>query len=78
MEKLYDWFCENREDIIKGHRGEQVLIKDNAVIGYFPDEPSALKSAFEKGFHIGEFIVQDCYTEDEDTMFYFNQAVSFE
>jgi hypothetical protein len=74
---LYRWFNENRGGIIKGHEGEQVLLKDNAVIGYYPDIEKALIGAAEKGYTVGEFLVQRCITEEADTMMYYNQAVIF-
>jgi len=77
MDALYRWFDANRNSIIQGHDGEQVLLKDNTVVGYYPDIEKALLSAAEKGFTIGEFLVQGCVTEEADTMMYYNQAVSF-
>ena len=74
---LYQWFNENRSSIIKGHEDEQVLLKDNTVIGYYTDIEKALLGATEMGFTIGEFLVQRCNTEEADTMMYYNQAVTF-
>jgi len=77
LDSLYRWFDENRNGIIKDHENEQVLLKDNNVIGYYPDIEKALLAAAEKGFTVGEFLVQRCITEEADTMMYYNQAVIF-
>lgn len=77
LSSLYQWFNANRSGIIKGHEGEQVLLKENTVIGYYLDIEKALLGAAEKGFTVGEFLVQRCITEEADTMMYYNQAVIF-
>jgi len=77
LSSLYLWFNENRSSIIKGHEDEQVLLKDNTIIGYYPDIEKALFGAAEKGFIVGEFLIQRCITEEADTMMYYNQAVVF-
>ncbi|MCL2067907.1 MAG: hypothetical protein FWG99_10630 [Treponema sp.] len=77
LDDLYKWFDENRDSIIANHSDECVLIKNNSVIGYFPNTDAALSAAKRGGFSMGDFIIQDCITEEEDTMMYYNQAVSF-
>lgn len=77
LNDLYKWFDENRSAIIDSHLNECVLIKDNSVIGYFPNTDAALLAAQKNGFSIGDFLIQDCITDEEDTMMYYNQAVCF-
>jgi putative alpha-1,2-mannosidase len=77
LNALYQWFNENREDIIQNHAGECVLIKDNSVIGYFPNSEAALSSAETRCYAMGDFLIQDCVSKVEDTMMYYNQAVCF-
>ena len=74
---LYKWFNENRTFIINNHEDECVLIKDNSVIGYYSNAEAALSAAQKNGFSIGDFLVQHCITEEDDTMIYHGQAVSF-
>jgi len=79
LNELYKWFDENRNSIIANHINECVLLKDKSIIGYYPDNESALADAEKRGFIIGEFLIQDCITnEDEIMLFYnYNQAVSY-
>ena len=77
LDDLYKWFDENRDSIIANHSNECVLLKDNSVIGYYPNTEAALSAAQEKGFTIGDFLIQDCITDEDDTMMYYNQAVYF-
>lgn len=77
LDDLYKWFDENRDTIITNHSNECVLIKNNSVIDYYPNTDAALIAAQKNGFLIGEFLIQDCVTDEEDTMMYYNQAVCF-
>jgi len=77
LDNLYRWFDENRDVINKGHDGEYVLLRGNAVISYFDDENDALNYAQKSGFSMGDFLIQECISKDEECMYYYNEAVSF-
>ena len=77
LDDLYKWFDENRDTIIKGHEDEHVLLKDNTVVSYFHDDGKALEYAQKSGFAMGEFLIQECISKDEESMYYYNEAVSF-
>ncbi|MCL1932122.1 MAG: hypothetical protein FWF55_09935 [Treponema sp.] len=77
LDDLYRWFDENRDSIIKGHEGQHVLLKDDAVISYFHDDNKALEHARKTGFSMGEFLIQECISKEEECMYYYNEAVSF-
>lgn len=71
LESIYNWFDLNRENLIKGHEGERVLIGDRKFLGYFSDQDSAVEYAKSIGLKLGEFLVQRCITqEDEMNMLY--------
>jgi hypothetical protein len=74
---LYKWFDANRDTIINDHLNECVLLKDNTVIGCYPDTETALSNAQKNGFVMGEFLIQDCITSEEETMIFSNPAVYF-
>jgi hypothetical protein len=77
LDNLYKWFDKNRGGIIKGHEGEYVLLKSNAVISYFQDDNAALEYAQKSGFPMGSFLIQECISKEEECMYYYNEAVSF-
>jgi len=79
LDDLYKWFDENRESIIVNHLKECVLLKNNSVIGYYPNTIAALSAAQKDGLKMGEFLIQDCITDEEEIMHYYNynQAVCF-
>ena len=72
LKSLYDWFDIQRDDIIKGHENERVLISDNKVLGYFADEKSAVAAALAQGYEVGNFLVQRCITEEEELQMFYN------
>ena len=79
LKSLYNWFDMKRDEIIAGHKNERVLISNNQVLGYFPDERTAVAYALKNGLDQGNFLVQRCITEDEElSMFYnINLAVGY-
>jgi len=79
LDDLYKWFDENRVSIIADHLNECVLLKDKSVVGYYPNNDAALSDAEKNGFIIGEFLIQDCITDEDEIMLYYNynQAVCF-
>jgi len=77
LKELYKWFDENRDTIIDSHINECVLLRDNSVIGYYPNTDTALSVAQKNGFIMGEFLIQDCITAEEESMTYYNQSVCF-
>ena len=76
LKSLYDWFSISRDDVIKGHEKEVVLLADNSVMGYYPDKETALIDAKSKGLKLGEFLVQRCVTEEEESMYVYTPEVS--
>jgi hypothetical protein len=77
LDDLYKWFDKNRDNINKGHEGDHVLLKNNSVIAYFSEESEALEYARKSGYKMGEFLIQECVSKDEECMYYYNEAVSF-
>ena len=73
LDALYKWFDENRDSIIANHSNECVLLKENSVIGYYPNVEAALSAAQKNGYVMGDFLIQDCITEEEETMTYHNR-----
>lgn len=71
----FSFFNTSRDEIIKNHINEFVVIKDKKVVGYFPDEHSALVSM--KGNPLGSFLVQRCVSEKDGIIEYYTGRVVF-
>ena len=76
---LYNWFDIERDELIKGHEGQWVLVADNSALGYFNDQSEATLSAEQRGLKVGEFLAQYCIPrEQEYNMFYsVNRGLSY-
>ena len=44
MKSDFEWFKNNRNEIIKNHIGERVVIQNKEIKGYYSDEEEAMKS----------------------------------
>lgn len=75
--KDFNYFKENRDEIIKEHKGEFVVIKNAEVLGYYKTEENALKDMIEKEHELGSFIIQKCVTAEEDKVMYYTRRVAF-
>lgn len=77
LTRNYEWFSKNREQIIKDHHSQYVLIKDENVVGYFDSEQDGIKYVNDNNIQFGTFALQQCLTEQEETGYYANWAVRF-
>lgn len=75
LRSLYGWFDENRDSIIAGHEGEQVLISGDRVIDYYSDDSSAIRDALARGFRRGDFLVQWCVPAEKECLFNYYQEI---
>ena len=73
LEKEYDYFVSVRDRLVKEHRGEYVIIKDNETIGFYPSENAAITAM--TGNELGTFLVQQCIPEDESIQKYHSRAI---
>lgn len=77
LTRNYEWFSKNREQIIKEHHAQYVLIQDEKVIDYFDSEKDGIKYVNDNNIPFGTFALQPCLTEQEETGYYSNWAVRF-
>lgn len=77
LTRNYEYFNKNRASIIKDHHAQYVLIKDESVINYFNSEQEGIKYVNDNHIPFGTFALQQCLTEEEETGYYANWAVSF-
>jgi hypothetical protein len=63
----YAWFDANRDTVMNGHHGELAAIRDHKVWGYFTKLVDADAFMHDKGFADGDFAVQVCLTQKEES-----------
>ena len=77
LKRLYKWFDENRNNIIKNNIGDYVLIHNNSIVGYYKDHTQALSAANSKKLKVNTFLVQKCVPENEEVINFFSYGASF-
>ena len=77
LKSLYSWFDIKRDEIIEGHRNERVLISDNEILGYYPEEKTAVEDAKKQGLELGNFLVQRCISKEEELQMFENIGVFY-
>lgn len=73
----YEWFDRNRNSIIENHYNEYVLIHNQSIVDYFKTEQGGLVYAEKNNIQLGDFVLQQCITEQEETGYYANWRVCF-
>ena len=59
LDKLFEWYLANQENLVDQYNGKYLVIKDNAVVDAYDSEDDAFFQASEK-YGLGNFIVQLC------------------
>jgi hypothetical protein len=71
----FNYYKENQNTIVAGHIGEYVVIKNNAVIGYYKTEDEAFSSM--KHEKLETFLVHKCKEKGKDLITYHTLRVKF-
>ncbi|MCM1532280.1 MAG: DUF5678 domain-containing protein [Bacteroides sp.] len=59
LDKLFEWYLANQDELVSKYNGKYLVIKDNSVVETFDSEDEAFFRAAEK-YGLGNFIVQLC------------------
>mgnify|MGYP001594964556 CR=1 FL=1 len=61
LEKEFQYYLKNQDDLVKQHYGRFIVIKDEKVLGDFGSEVEAILHARkELKLELGTFLVQQC------------------
>jgi hypothetical protein len=71
----FEYYTAHQSEIVDGHLGEFVVIKDARVLGYYKEEMAAFASM--KLEVPGAFMVKKCKPKGEDIETYLNSQVVF-
>jgi len=75
LEKEFRYYLAHRDEIIREHQGEFVVIKDEKIIGVYPSEIEAIKATTKK-HPLGTFLVQKAEVGSETQVFHSRVAVA--
>jgi hypothetical protein len=75
IKKDYEYYVAHREEYLREHAGEFAVVEKETLLGFFPDEMSAL--VFMKDHEVGNFLVKKVIPANEDFVEYHTRAISF-
>lgn len=76
LEKEFQYYLENQEELVKQYEGKFIVIKDGVVLGAYDDELTAVAET-KKSEEIGTFLVQKVSEGSDDYTQTFNSRVVF-
>lgn len=59
LEKEFNYYIANQNELVKQHNGKFIVIKDQKVIGIYDSEIEAIETT-SKHHELGTFLVQKC------------------
>jgi hypothetical protein len=76
LQKEFDYFLEQQDELVKEHRGKFVVIKNQRVLGVYDSELEAVVET-SKSEKLGTFLVQKCEPGESSFSQTFHSRVSF-
>jgi hypothetical protein len=76
LEKEFDFYVQNQNELVKKYNGKILVIKDQEVIGVFDNEIDAIKKT-SKTHEIGTFLVHKCEPGEQNYSAAFYSRVCF-
>ncbi len=76
LEKEFEYFVKNQDELVKKHQGKYIVIKGNKVLGAYDSDLEALKET-TKVHELGTFLVQKCESGSESYTQTFHSRVAF-
>ena len=76
LQKEFDYFLANQEELARKYTGKVLVIKDQSVIGVFDSELEAIQETSKK-HELGTFLVQKCDSTEESHTQTFHSRVAF-
>ena len=77
LEKEFKYYLANQKELLKKYNGKFIVIVGEEVIGGYQTSVDAYKSAIEKKYEQGTFLVQRCSPGESDYTQTFYSRVSF-
>jgi hypothetical protein len=76
LQKEFQWYLNNQEELVKKYENKFLVIKDYAVVGMYDKESEALFDA-QKKYEAGTYIIQFCSPGDAAYTQHFHSRVVF-
>lgn len=76
IEKEFEFYLNNREDLFAKYNGKFLIIKDQEVVGVYDSKIEAYEEG-SKLYELGTFLIQQCLNDDEHFTQTFHSRVIF-
>lgn len=76
LEKEFQYYLKNQQELVKKYNGEFIVIKNETVIGHYTNPEDALTET-QKEHSIGTFLIQFCEPGEESYTQHFHSRVAF-
>ena len=77
LDKELEYFAQHRDEFVREHSGEFVVIVGNEILGFYPSEIDAYSNAMSN-HELGTFLIRRCVPESEQpTATFYSSRVSF-
>ena len=73
LEREYAFFKSIRDQLVKEHLGQSVVIKDESILGFYASDVEAIRET-QKTYPMGTFIVQKCVPEDQEMQKFYSRV----
>ena len=77
LEKEFDYYLQNQEELVNKYNGKHIVIKDCKVIGFYNSDIEAVEET-AKNHELGTFLVQLCSPGNENYTQTYHSRVAFE
>lgn len=75
LEKEFQYYLDNQDELVKKFRGRFIVIKDCQVVGDYDSDVQAVEEASTK-YELGTFLVQMCEPGEESYLQVFHSRVA--
>jgi len=73
LEKEYDFYKSNKDDLVKKYNNKIIVIQNNEIIGVYNTKAEALQNT-TKEHKIGTFLVQEIKDTDEPVIRFYSRV----
>ena len=77
LEKEFKYYIDHRDQLIRDHEGQYIVIKGGQVIGVYSTQNEAIIETLKKRHELGTFLVQQVQAGDDSISQTFHSRVVF-
>ena len=71
----FEYYLEHQKELAKEYEGQYLVIYDREVVGDYEDMGDALYDALDKGYEMGDFLLEKCSADPNSIVHTFYSRV---